>query len=333
VPSISERDAAALLEVVGELARLDDPLPFPPRFLGRLALLIGTDQAWYSENDRRNEASVLDAGWLAGSEFVFVGDHDEGEAYWRLRHSHPLCSWRERTGDWTTPHTVSEFATLREFHRTEIWNESYRPEGIDYWLDVGLPVRGGRTRVFIFPRGGHDFGARERLLLELLEPHLERRERAAATTAAAVDALVAVEEAGDEARTVVLAGARGTIEFASPRSRALLAEYFGTTNGTLPTALLRPGTVVAHAESRRLTVRIARVVGLIVALLGEEDERVERLTPRQGEILRLVAAGLTDAQIADRLGIATGTVNKHLEAVYERLDVHTRTAAAALCHG
>ncbi len=68
-------------------------------------------------------------------------------------------------------------------------------------------------------------------------------------------------------------------------------------------------------------------------LLGEEDDRVEQLTPRQREILAGAAEGLTDAQIAERLGITAATVNKHLEAVYERLDVHNRTAAAALYHG
>jgi DNA-binding NarL/FixJ family response regulator len=252
---------------------------------------------------------------------------------WELLQQHPVCSRRQRSGDWTTPHTVSDYLTQREFRRLPLWNEVYREAGVNYWLDMGLPVHHGHTRVFISVHGTRDFGDRERLLLRLLEPHLERRARDVETVTAAVDALLAVEEACDEARDVVLAGAHGTIEFASPRSRALLAEYFGTKNGTLPPPLLRSGTVVARAESRRLTVRVARVAGLIVALLGEEDARVERLTPRQGEILRLVASGLTDAQIADRLGIATGTVNKHLEVVYERLDVHTRTAAAALYHG
>jgi len=333
VPSISERDAAALLEVVGELARLDDPQPFPPRFLARLARLLRTGDASYSVLDRRNRRGILVAEWCDGVDQVRVGHDEHGERYMRLRHSHPLCSYRERTDDWTSVHTVSDFATLREFHRTEIWNEVLREAGINYWLDAGLPVRHGTTRVFIFTHEARDFDDRERLLLRLLEPHLERRAREVATTAAAVEALVAVEEAGEDARDVVLATARGTIEFASPRSRALLARYFGTTNGSLPEVLLGPGPVVARSQSRRLTVRTARVDGLIVALLGEDDDRVERLTPRQREILACVSEGLTDVQIGERLGIAAATVSKHLEAVYERLDVHTRTAAAALYRG
>jgi predicted ArsR family transcriptional regulator len=43
----------------------------------------------------------------------------------------------------------------------------------------------------------------------------------------------------------------------------------------------------------------------------------------------LVAEGLTNAQIAERLWISPGTVRRHLENVFTKLDVHTRTAAVA----
>jgi DNA-binding CsgD family transcriptional regulator len=53
------------------------------------------------------------------------------------------------------------------------------------------------------------------------------------------------------------------------------------------------------------------------------------LTPREGEILDLVAEGATNAQIASALGVSLATVRKHLEHVYEKLHVSTRTAAVA----
>jgi DNA-binding NarL/FixJ family response regulator len=330
--TLSERDAAALLEVAGELARLDDACAFPPRIMQLVARLLGSSEACYCELDRRNRRVVLESGWYEGIEEVVV-DKAGDERIWELLKGHPVCSRREQSGDWTTPHTVSDYATLREFRRTAIWNEIYRSEGVNYWLDVGLPMHHGRSRVFITVHERRDFDDREKLLLSLLEPHLERRARTVETAAAAVYSLASVEDAGEEAQNVVLATARGTIEFASPRSRALLADYFGVKNGRLPEALLAEGAVVACLPGSRLTVRIARIDGLAVLLLGEADDRVERLTPRQREILAGVAAGLTDAQIGERLGIAASTVNKHLEAVYERLDVHTRTAAAALYRG
>lgn len=326
--SLSERDAAALLEVTAELSSLDDARAFPPRFLALVARLLGTDNACYCELDRHNRRAALVCSWSDGAETVLVDDPGE-EREWELLASHPVCSRRLASGDWTTPHTISDFVTLRELHRLPLWNECYRPRGIEYWLDMGLPMHHGRSRVFISMDDAHDFGEREKLLLDLLEPQLEQRARVVETTAAAVDAVASVIDEGDEATDVVLATARGTIEFASQRSRALLRRYFGITNGTLPDALLS-GTTVGRAPGGRLTVRVARVDGIAVLLLGEDDLRVERLTTRHREILALVAEGLTDARIGEQLGIAPATVNKHLEAVYDRLDVHNRTAAALL---
>jgi DNA-binding CsgD family transcriptional regulator len=329
VRSLAERDATALLKVVAELDHLDDPQPFPPEFLKTLARLIGTGSAAYSVLDRHNERLVQQSEWCNGDEYVEGPSDETGNPYWRLRHSHPLCSYREQTGDWTTAHTVSEFASQQGFRRTAVWDEVYRYEGINYWLDMGLPPQKGVTRVFIFTHAVHDFGERERLLLQLLEPHLERRAAEVELRAAAVDALAAAEDGGDEPHGIVLATVRGTVEYGSPRSRELLMRYLGVSNGTLPEELLG-GTTVVSGDSGRLTIRTARTGDLVVLLLAEEDARVELLTPRQRDVLAGVAAGLTDTQIGERLGIARRTVSKHLEAVYERLDVHNRTSAAAL---
>jgi DNA-binding CsgD family transcriptional regulator len=51
------------------------------------------------------------------------------------------------------------------------------------------------------------------------------------------------------------------------------------------------------------------------------------LTRRQRELLRLVADGYTNAQIARRLGLSEGTVRKHLENIFARLQVSNRAAA------
>jgi DNA-binding CsgD family transcriptional regulator len=56
---------------------------------------------------------------------------------------------------------------------------------------------------------------------------------------------------------------------------------------------------------------------------------LNRLTAREAEILELVAAGLTNAAVAERLWISPATVKKHLENVYAKLGVANRTAAIA----
>ena len=65
------------------------------------------------------------------------------------------------------------------------------------------------------------------------------------------------------------------------------------------------------------------------AYLAAERRRhpIPQLTPRHWDLLRLLAAGHTNAQIARRLGISEGTVGTHLENIYTRLHVSSRTAA------
>jgi LuxR family maltose regulon positive regulatory protein len=56
---------------------------------------------------------------------------------------------------------------------------------------------------------------------------------------------------------------------------------------------------------------------------------MEPITGRELEILRLLAAGASNKQIAEELTLVTGTVKAHLLNIYRKLDVHNRTQAVA----
>ena len=56
---------------------------------------------------------------------------------------------------------------------------------------------------------------------------------------------------------------------------------------------------------------------------------LQLLTDREREVLALLAGGMTNKEIAETLVITTNTVKRHLKAVFEKLDIHTRSAAAA----
>jgi DNA-binding NarL/FixJ family response regulator len=62
---------------------------------------------------------------------------------------------------------------------------------------------------------------------------------------------------------------------------------------------------------------------------GEGDADRRRLTRRQQEVARLVAAGLSNEEIAARLVLVRGTVSNHVEAILGRLGFHRRTQIAA----
>jgi DNA-binding NarL/FixJ family response regulator len=63
------------------------------------------------------------------------------------------------------------------------------------------------------------------------------------------------------------------------------------------------------------------------APVGTAPHGPDDLSPREREVLSLVAQGLSDAQVADRLVMSPRTVNAHLTTVYRKLGVNSRGAA------
>ena len=89
----------------------------------------------------------------------------------------------------------------------------------------------------------------------------------------------------------------------------------------------------AWAEGRQMTPEQAFTARTQDALMLSQEYPGE-LTLREVEVLRLLALGLTNAQIAERLVISPRTVNAHLRAIYSKLAVTSRTAATryAIAH-
>ena len=110
--------------------------------------------------------------------------------------------------------------------------------------------------------------------------------------------LVSLPRVGGRERRLMLVRERGDVPF-SERDRLLLT-------------LVRP-----HLVSIRDRVEAQRRVAGI------------ELTPRQWQLLERVAVGATNRQIARELGLSEGTVRKHLDNIYARLGVGSRTEALA----
>jgi two-component system nitrate/nitrite response regulator NarL len=66
-----------------------------------------------------------------------------------------------------------------------------------------------------------------------------------------------------------------------------------------------------------------------------ERQRVNRLTPRQTEILQMLAEGIPPSEIAGKLGMSPLTMRTHIQNILTRLGVHTKVEAMALAirHG
>lgn len=87
-----------------------------------------------------------------------------------------------------------------------------------------------------------------------------------------------------------------------------------------------------RATSRGESALPPSVASVVVRHLSGATEQAvgEGLTPREMEVLRLLAEGLTNYQIARRLGLSSRTVEAHLTHIYAKLNVSSRTEAALL---
>ncbi|NCH60230.1 response regulator transcription factor [Cronobacter dublinensis] len=70
-----------------------------------------------------------------------------------------------------------------------------------------------------------------------------------------------------------------------------------------------------------------------ISLLDSGPSALARLSERQREILKLLAAGESNKQISRHLNISAGTVKAHLESIFRRLNVTNRTQAAMMYSG
>jgi DNA-binding NarL/FixJ family response regulator len=75
---------------------------------------------------------------------------------------------------------------------------------------------------------------------------------------------------------------------------------------------------------------LLRHVTALAGLVRQRDVRWEQLTPREREILELMGRGLSNKQIAHRLGIEVPTAKNHVHRIFEKLGIHSRGEAIML---
>jgi DNA-binding CsgD family transcriptional regulator len=144
----------------------------------------------------------------------------------------------------------------------------------------------------------------------------------------------------------------------TPLARDLLLRYYGTDAPTTPIPVMNwlrryvekrepmnePPRLSIELASRRLTFRLHQQIGdsegggdwLIIMQEVCEESVIDtialsfRLTPKEAEVLYWVVKGKINRDIADILGSSPMTVKKHMERIFAKLGVETRTAAAAM---
>jgi DNA-binding NarL/FixJ family response regulator len=99
--------------------------------------------------------------------------------------------------------------------------------------------------------------------------------------------------------------------------------------GELPDVIRRVG----HGEriiNRQEADRLARLLHHRRSQEATERQRTNRLTPRQTEILQMMADGIPDLDIARKLNLSHYTLRTHVQNILTRLSVHTKVQALAM---
>jgi DNA-binding CsgD family transcriptional regulator len=100
---------------------------------------------------------------------------------------------------------------------------------------------------------------------------------------------------------------------------------------TARAAVATPATFTVNRPAGTLFVEFVHhhADGILTIHERAAGEPRETLTPREREVVALVGDGMRNSEIAETLWVSPGTVRKHLENIYNKLGVHTRTAAVA----
>jgi len=133
-----------------------------------------------------------------------------------------------------------------------------------------------------------------------------------------MDVMIAIRAKFPEARIIMLTTFEGDIEI----QRALEAGARGYLLKSMPPRDLVAVIRQVHAGKKRIPPEVA---ARLAEHLGEED-----LTPREADVLRLVAAGNRNRDIAERLFISEETVKVHIKHIMDKLGANDRTQAVAI---
>jgi DNA-binding CsgD family transcriptional regulator len=273
----------------------------------------------------------------------------------RFFYEHPLVRYHAGNPDGTS-HRISDTLPDRVFRRTALYNDYYRNVGIDYAIAVPLFVDASLLVSFVLNRTGRDFSERDREILDLVRRPLAALYRNALALDGVRQALtrVTAEADADQGWVLVALDAARRITGVAPRVEAWFSRAFGEVvpGAALPEALDRAvaqqfaaieGAFTIAAVSGEVAgrdcrcavqvlwrgdgLRDALVLVRRIAATGQRPAAQAELTVREREVLQWVAAGKTNAQIADILAASPRTIGKHLENIYAKLGVETRTAA------
>jgi DNA-binding CsgD family transcriptional regulator len=263
-------------------------------------------------------------------------------------------------------HKASDFIDFEEFSRREIYTETMKPIGSDdVTMLILLDLEGGRwprpdepILHYAFYHPWQKLSDRDRSMLNLLQPHLIQAYQNACEHQQLHQQVTDLHQSLDRCG-VILVDEIGRVQLMTDRAAAWLQFYFpGNRNSSQLPELLQswvrhqidrsrsidnlssPHIPLRFQQSnRQLTIRLTIDIpgNKYMLILAEEAIlsvltalELLGLTQREAEILAGIIRGRSNQEIATQLQMSINTVRKHLEHIYKKLGVQSRTEAIAV---
>lgn len=341
---LSAADVELLLATVAEIHEPGTLADLRGRALRAVTALVAADSTTWNEIDLATGARVVQSWPDIPTDHLL-------DAFNAHLHEHPVIRHHGRTGD-GRPWAVSDFVGQADFRASLLYREVFAPLGVEDQMSFVLPDPD--ILLGIACNGGWAaFGERDRTLLNLTRPHLVQARRDAIAYDRTRWYLETVDDLLErDGEGLLLVDARHRVEYVTPNAAVIVRHWFGVTDlHALPAPLAAwlvpgdgasPGDEPFLVDDDRQRLRARRLPGpdrTTTAILLRESGLHPRdrarlqalgLTPRQAEILHLVAEGLSNAAIALRLHLSQRTVEQHVHAALNKLGATNRTQAARL---
>lgn len=355
--TVSHNDFMALNRVIGDIYAARDAEAFYQAVFASIKTVIPCELSSFTEVDFA-PTPVHCIKVICGSEQHSRLQGNLFGVFQALVHEHPFVPHINTAG----VIKITDYASQAKFRDTGIYNEYYQHLDIDSQISFALPLEQEKLSLFTLSRNKRDFTERDRLILTLLRPHLMSALRnVMELEQLRLERDLLQKGAESEQQGAVLFRADGLIVCISAYAKTLLADYFGLTlqeGDNLPIVLQQwvavelPTFGIQQRVERKPFIAVKDGNSLAVQLLNDvvTGDRIlfmsekpilssaqilnrYNLSGRETETLLLLSQGKTNAEIALILAVSKRTIEKHLERVFAKLGVETRTAAAAVLRG